>query len=55
MIWDIFDYCDGMFSSVQFSSAAQSCPTLYYPVNHTQHARPPCPSPTLRVHSNSCP
>ena len=20
-----------------------------------QHARPPCPSPTLRVHSNSCP
>ena len=20
-----------------------------------QHARPPCPSPTTRVHSNSCP
>ena len=31
-------------SSVQFSSVAQS-----------QHARPPCPSPTPGVHSNSCP
>ena len=23
--------------------------------NETQHARPPCPSPTPRVHSDSCP
>ena len=23
--------------------------------HESQHARPPCPSPTLRVHSNSCP
>ena len=36
-----------------FSSVAQSCPTL---CDHmTQHARPPCPSPTPRVYSNSCP
>ena len=35
--------------SVQFSSVAQSCPTLC-----DQHARPPCPSPTPGVHSNSC-
>ena len=42
------------FSSVQFSSVAQSCPTLCYPMN-LQHARPPCPSPTPGVHSNSCP
>ena len=32
-------------SSVQFSSVAQLCPTL----------RPPCPSPSPGVHSDSCP
>ena len=37
--------------SVQFSSVAQSCLTLWHPVN----VRPPCPSPTPRVHPNSCP
>ena len=35
------------------SSVAQSCPTLWDPMN--QHARPPCPSPTPGVYSNSCP
>ena len=39
--------------SVQFSSVAQSCPTLQ--PHEPQHARPPCPSPTPGVHSNSCP
>ena len=34
--------------SYQFSSVTQSCPTLCEP-------RPPCPSPTPRVYSNSCP
>ena len=38
---------------VQFSSVAQSFLTLRH--HESQHARPPCPSPTLRVHSNSCP
>ena len=39
--------------SVQFSSVTQLCPTL---ISHRlQHARPPCPSPTARVYSNSCP
>ena len=37
-----------------FSSVAQSCPTLGDPMNHST-ARPPCPSPTPRIHSNSCP
>ena len=37
----------------QFSSMAQSCPTLCDPMN--QHTRPPCPSRTPRVYSNSCP
>ena len=40
--------------SVQFSSVAQSCLTLCDPMN-SQHARPPCPSPTPGVHSDSCP
>ena len=39
--------------AVQFSSVAQSCPTLW--PHESQHARPPCPSPTPGVHSNSCP
>ena len=38
---------------VQFSSVAQSCPTLLRP-HGLQHARPPCPSPTPRAHSISC-
>ena len=39
--------------SVQFSSVTQSCPTLQ--PHKLQHARPPSPSPTPGVHSNSGP
>ena len=39
----------------KLSSVAQWCPTLCDPMNHTQHARPPCPSPTPGVHPNPCP
>ena len=39
--------------SVQFSSVTQSCLTLRS--HELQHTRPPCPSPTPRVYSNSCP
>ena len=39
--------------SVQFSSVAQSYQTLR--PHGLQHARPPCPSPTPRAYSNSCP
>ena len=42
-----------LFSSVQFSSVAQSCLTLRR--HESRHARPPCPSPTPGVHSDSCP
>ena len=35
------------------SSVAQSCPTLW--PHESQHARPPCLSPTPRVYSNLCP
>ena len=41
------------FSSVQFISVAQSSPTLW--PHESQHTRPPCPSPTPGVYSNSCP
>ena len=37
----------------QFSSVAQSCLTLLRP-HGLQHARPPCPLPTLGVYANSC-
>ena len=40
------------FSSVQFS---HSVPSNSLRPHESQHARPPCPSPTPRVHSDSCP
>ena len=40
------------FSSDQFSSSVMS--NSLWP-HESQHARPPCPLPTPRVYSNSCP
>ena len=40
-----------LFSSVQFSHSVVSDSLR---PNESQHARPPCPSPTPRVHPNSC-
>ena len=40
------------FSSVQFSRSVLSDSLRPH---ESQHARPPCPSPTPRVYSNSCP
>ena len=40
------------FRSVQFSRSVMSDS---WPPHESQHARPPCPSPTPRVHPNSCP
>ena len=40
------------YCSVQFSRSVIS--DSWQP-HEPQHARPPCPSPTLRVHPNSCP
>ena len=42
-----------LLSISQFSSVAQSCPTLR--THELQHARPPCPSPTPGVHLNPRP
>ena len=41
------------FWEYQFSSVTQSCPNLCDPMGTAR--RPPCPSPTPRVYSNSCP
>ena len=45
-------YCLGLFSSVWFSHSAVSDSLRPHGL---QHARPPCPSPTPRAYSNSCP
>ena len=41
-----------IFNSVQFSLSVVSDSLQ---TQESQHCRPPCPSPTPRVHSNSCP
>ena len=41
-----------MFSSIQFSHSVVSDSLRPH---ESQHARLPCPSPTPRIHSNSCP
>ena len=41
-----------IFSSVQFSRSVMSDSLQPH---ESQHARPPCPSPSPRVHSESCP
>jgi len=42
-----FDYCSVRFSRSVVSDSLRP--------HESQHARPPCPSPTPRVHSGSCP
>ena len=46
------DLISKSFSSVQFSHSIVSDSLR---PRESQHARPPCPSPTPRVYSNSCP
>ena len=49
--WACGKYCHQIFSSVQFSRVQ-----LWIAAPHeSQHARPPCSSPTPGVHSDSCP
>ena len=44
--------CNWLQSVSQFSRSVVSKSLRSH---ESQHARPPCPSPTLRVYSNSCP
>ena len=48
----LFPYISVQFSSVQFSCLVVSDSLRPH---ESQHARPPCPSPTPGVHSDSCP
>ena len=50
--WIVRSMNQGKFSSVQFSLSVVSNSLQHHEL---QHARPPCPSPTHRVHSNSHP
>ena len=50
--WNGLPFPSLSHDSVQFSSVTQSCPILCNP-HESQHFRPPCPSPTPRVHSDS--
>ena len=53
--WELVIYLfSWLYPSVHFSSIAQLCLTLCS-LYGLQHARPPCPSPTSKVYSNSCP
>jgi len=56
-MWDLSPVLDSFFFaivwvSVQFSHSVVSDSLRPH---ESQHARPPCPSPTPRVHSNPCP
>ena len=51
--WFLKSLTSHRFTSVQFSSVAQSCLTLR--PHESQHARPPCPSPASGVHPNQRP
>ena len=51
-LWQRTEYCVFQFSSVHFSPSVVS--NSLQP-HESQHARPPCPSPTPGVHSNSHP
>ena len=51
LLWSWVKFSSVQFSSVQFSRSVVS--NSLWP-HESQHARPPCPSPTPRVHPNSC-
>ena len=50
--WQALCFLGHQFSSVQFSRSVMLNPMRPHEL---QHARPSCTSPTLGVHSNSCP
>ena len=50
--WATFTHFSTQFSSVQLSHSAVSS---FLRPHESQHARPPCPSQTPGVYSNSCP
>ena len=51
---DIFTLLVGK-TNIQIRSDQPLSRVRLFATHEPQHARPPCPSPTPRVHSNSCP
>ena len=51
-MWNFMSYVDSNRRSVKFSHSVASDSLQPH---EPQHARPPCPSPTPRVHPNPCP
>ena len=49
----VYNVVNSIYVHYQFSSVTQSSPTLW--PHGSQHTRPPCPSPTPGVHSDSRP
>ena len=57
-LWTLFSYrLEGILHTILLSSVQFSCSVMSNSLwpHESQHARPPCPSPTPGVHSNSCP
>ena len=54
---NIFSWLSSSCSYSYFSSVQFICSVVYDSLqpHEAQHTRPPCPSPTPGVHSNSCP
>ena len=51
----MYKYWKKRFSSVQFSSVQSLSRVQLLRPHESQHARPPCPTPSPGVHSNLCP
>ena len=54
-LFDIHDSKSLFDSPPQFSSVQSLSRVQLFVTPESQHARPPCPSPSPRVHSDSCP
>ena len=53
--WTELNVYNGWISATIPDSFIYLCIIRSLPPHESQHARPPCPLPTPRVHSNSCP
>ena len=51
----LVQYLVSLITNLQFSSVQSLSHVRLFVPHELQHSRPPCPSPTPRVHPNSCP
>ena len=55
MDWGKKTIVNGKHKQIQFSLVQLLSRVWLFATHESQHARPPCPSPTPRVYPNSCP